>query len=135
MPCCLHVPSVERVVKNPHLVTGVVYVVLTLHFVTGCIENVRQAAADNCTTGVTDMTAVSKSIRYQVESSVAGVKGVTVDRVRRGVPGAFEGRLVRVGALGSRFAAVAEYLNECTNYPVTEGTWIVLDGSEAGPGC
>ncbi len=34
---------------------------------------------------------------------MAGVKGVTVERVRRDVPGQFEGRLLKVGALGSRF--------------------------------
>jgi hypothetical protein len=84
--------------------------------------------------GRTDMSAVSKSIQYEVESSVARVERVRVEHVRREVPGSYTGRLVRLGRLGSRFAAVAEYLNECTNYPVTDDTWVLLDGSEAGDG-
>lgn len=84
--------------------------------------------------GKTDLTAVSKSIQYQIEASVPGIKRVMVERVRREIPGNFSGRLVRISTLGSRFAAVAAYLNECTSYPVSEEAWVVLDGSEAGEG-
>jgi hypothetical protein len=84
--------------------------------------------------GQTNLAAVAKSIQYRVSSAVAGIRGVRVESVRREPPGAFEGRLVRLGQLGSRFGAVADYLNECTNYPVDENTWVVLDGSEAGHG-
>jgi hypothetical protein len=82
--------------------------------------------------GKTDIDAVAKSIRFQIEASVPGVKRVSVERVRRDPPGSFEGRLVRLRDLGSRFAAVGDFLNECTTYEVDGDTWVVLDGSEAG---
>lgn len=84
--------------------------------------------------GRTDIAAVSKSIQFQVEASVPNIRHVRVERVRREVPGSYRGRLVRLSSLGSRFAAVAEYLNECTSYPVGSDAWVVLDGSESGEG-
>ncbi len=84
------------------------------------------------TPGRTDIDAVAKAIKYEIESKVPGATRVQVERVRRDPPGAFEGRLMRIDDLGSRFAAVAEFLNECTNFDVDEDTWVVLDGSEAG---
>jgi len=86
------------------------------------------------TSGRTDITAVGNSIRFQVEASVPGIRHVRVERVRREVPGHYRGRIVRLSSLGSRFAAVADYLNECTSYPVGSDAWVILDGSEAGEG-
>ena len=82
--------------------------------------------------GRTSLKAVGKSVKFQIEASVPGVQRVRVERDRRDPPGSFEGRLVRIGDLGSRFKAVADFLNDCTNYEVDEDTWVVLDGSESG---
>jgi hypothetical protein len=86
------------------------------------------------TSGRTDITAVANSIRFQVEASVPNIRHVRVERVRREVPGHYRGRIVRLSSLGSRFAAVADYLNECTSYPIGSDAWVMLDGSEAGQG-
>lgn len=82
--------------------------------------------------GRTNLSAVANSIKFQIEASVPRITRVRVERVRREVPGAFQGRLVRLSSLGSRFEAVADFLNECTNYPLSQDAWVLLDGSEAG---
>ena len=84
--------------------------------------------------GRTDLSAVRESIRFQLESSVPGIRAIRVERVNRDAPGSFEGRVVRVENLGRRFGAVADYFNECTDFNVTAGAYVVLDGSEAGDG-
>ena len=107
----------------------------------GAIRRVRRSGPDELgrlvadvegRPGRTDVDAVAKAIRFRLESSVPGIEAVRVERVDRDAPGVFEGRVVRIRNLGSRFAAVAEYLDECTDYAVGRDGFVVLDGSEAG---
>jgi len=78
--------------------------------------------------------SVVRSIRFALESTVPGIRAIRIERYDTNPPGYFRGRMVRISDLGSRFASVAAYLNECTNYDVSESTWVVLDGTECAPG-
>lgn len=105
------------------------------------LHNLRRARPDEIgqfvaevqgQTGRTDMGAVMDSVRFQLEAAVPGVRSISVERVQRDAPGSFVGRVVRRDHLGSRFAAVADYFQECTDFDLADEAYVVLDGSEVG---
>ena len=78
MPSRLHVSRIESVVEHPHLVPGVVHVVLALNVVPSCFENVRQTATDDCATGVSN---VKRSCRvYAYKFDLNALPSANIDR-------------------------------------------------------
>ena len=51
----LHVAHVKRVVVDPHLVAGIIDVILAGDVVSGRLEQIRDAAADYCSAGMPDV--------------------------------------------------------------------------------
>ena len=43
--------------------------------------------------------------------------------------GEFQGRLTRFGGAGGRYAGVGEYLHRSLRAPVSDDTWLLVDGA------